>query len=283
MLKKVTLLLLGILCISWISFAHQPRFTNLEQTIVTVPEISKAYYAKLSGGAQQYQISKDMKFNLYVNLLVPAIANQKKDVSAIIFKNGNRDTPFATLDGNNFQRSYFFEEFGYDAYRKGPEYSGLVESGTYDIIVTSTNNDSRYSLAIGQIETFDLKEWLNALHLIPRIKREIFNKSPIDFIFSPMGWWIILLMFMASFLFWLCYRFALKSLAHSPSTTRVHKNIGWADRILRALIGLGLVLRAISTTRSLGLLFIAGFCFFEAIFSRCAFYAAIGKSSCPIE
>jgi hypothetical protein len=34
----------------------------------------------------------------------------------------------------------------------------MVESGTYDIIVTSANNDSSYSLAIGQIESFDAKE-----------------------------------------------------------------------------------------------------------------------------
>jgi hypothetical protein len=112
MFKKVTLLLLGILFISWIGFAHQPRFPNAQQTIISSAEISKAYYARLSGNAQQYQITEDAKFNLYVNVLVPAIANQKKDVSAIIFKNGNRDTPFATLDGNNFQRTYFFEEFG---------------------------------------------------------------------------------------------------------------------------------------------------------------------------
>jgi hypothetical protein len=159
----------------------------------------------------------------------------------------------------------------------------MVESGTYDIIVTSANNDSSYSLAIGQIESFDAKEWLNALHLIPRIKREFFNKSPLDFIFSPMGWGTILVMFMLSFLFWLGYRFALRLLPHSVSATKVHKNIWLADRIVRALIGLALVLRAITTTRSLWLLFIAGFCFFEAIFSRCALYSAIGKSSCPIE
>lgn len=283
MFKTILVLLFGMICISWVCFAHQPRIIDSDQTIVTEPEVSKAYYAKLSGTIQQYTIIENSAFNLYVNILVPAITNQKKDVSVIIYKNGNRDVPFATLDWINFQRTSFFEKFGHDSYRKGPEYSGMVESGTYDIVVMSTNNDSSYSLAIGEIENFDVKESVNALHLIPLIKSEFFNKSPIDFIFSPLGRWTILVMFILSFLFWLWYRSILKLFSHSASQPKAIKNIWWKDRVIRGCIGLGLVLRAITTTRSLRLLFIAGFCLFEAMFSRCAFYSAIGKNSCPIE
>jgi Protein of unknown function (DUF2892) len=266
-----------------VCLAHQPRIIDSDQTVVIEPEISKAYYAKLSGNTQQYIITEDSKFNLYVNILVPATIDPKKDVSAVIYKNGNTDLPFARLDWINFQWTSFFEKFGHDNYRKWPEYSEVVESGTYTIVVNSTNNDSSYSLAIGEIENFDSKESVNALHLIPLIKSRFFNKSPIDFIFSPLGRWTILVMFIMSFLFWLWYRFVLKIFSHSVSHTRAQKNIWWKDRAIRGCIGLGLVLRAITTTRSLRLLFIAGFCFFEAMFSWCALYSAIGKNSCPIE
>lgn len=81
-----------------------------------------------------------------------------------------------------------FEPFGYDTYWKGPEYKEKVEAGRYDIIVSSSNNDSKYSLAIGEAENFDFREIMNALDLVPEIKRDFFSESPISFIFSPFGW-----------------------------------------------------------------------------------------------
>jgi len=40
---------------------------------------------------------------------------------------------------------------------------------------------------------------------------------------------------------------------------------------------------AITTTWSPILIFFSGFAFFEAIFSWCGFYAAMGKNTCPVE
>jgi len=62
---------------------------------------------------------------------------------------------------------------------------------------------------------------------------------------------------------------------------RVHKNIGKYDRALRLAIWLGLLLWAITTSWSPWLLFFSGFALFEALFSWCGFYAAIGKKTCP--
>lgn len=81
-----------------------------------------------------------------------------------------------------------FEPFGYDTYWKGPEYKVRVEAGIYDIIVSSKTNDGKYSLAIGEAENFDFREIMNALDLVPKIKRDFFDESPITFIFSPFGW-----------------------------------------------------------------------------------------------
>jgi hypothetical protein len=77
----------------------------------------------------------------------------------------------------------------------------VVEAGKYDVIVSSTNNDTKYSLAIGEAENFDAKEIINALTLVPQIKRDFFNESPINFIFSFFGWGLIAVMILLGFIF----------------------------------------------------------------------------------
>ena len=225
-----------------------------------------------------YTIQSDIPFNLYVNILVPDIYGQKKDVSATILKDGK---PYVTLDGTQFDWKKMFEPFGYDNYWTGPEYKAVAEAGTYVVTITSGNNDSKYSLAIGEIENFDFKEIMNALTLVPRLKSVFFNESPISFILSPFGWGIILMLYMLAGLFGLVYRFALKRFA--KNTVRgTNKNIGTADRLIRFVIGVILLVWAITTTWSLILIFLSGFAIFEAIFSWCGLYAALGKNTCPV-
>jgi hypothetical protein len=47
---------------------------------------------------------------------------------------------------------------------------------------------SKYSLAVGEIENFDVHETLNALKIVPQLKHDFFNESPRNFLFSPMGY-----------------------------------------------------------------------------------------------
>lgn len=69
----------------------------------------------------------------------------------------------------------------------------------------------------------------------------------------------------------------------TPVAGKKH-NIGKADRILRAFFGLALVAFGLLVEgRHVVVFFVAGFCFFQAIFSWCIFYAAMGKNTCPIE
>lgn len=275
------LFLLSLAIFPVTAFAHQPRMVTQSSVIVTDPEVSKAYYGQLAGESTVYRIVSDKPFMLYVGVLVPDITGQKKDISAVIIKDNNTNTPFAVLDGANFEWKKFFEEFGYDTYWQGPEYKNNVEAGTYEIRISSSNNDSKYSLAIGEIEAFDFKESMNALTLIPQIKRDFFNESPAGFIFSPFGWGLILVMFILSFIFGFMYRLLIRRFAKNTVRTS-KKNIDLKGRLLRFAIGIVLFVWAITTTWSPILLFFAGFTFFEALFSWCGFYAAIGKNSCPI-
>ena len=255
-------LLFAIFLLPTATFAHQPRIVKENPTVVTLPEVSKAYYGTLDGKPAVYTIRSKKAFALYVGVLVPDIAGQKKDVSAVILKDGKQ---LALLDSTNFQWKTFFEEFGRDTYWKGPEYKAQADAGTYEIRVTSANNDSKYSLAVGEIETFDFKEGMNALTLIPELKKDFFNKSPIDFILSPLGWGFILIMFVLAFISGFIYRALLKRFARN-TTHGASKNIGTNDRMVRALIGTVLLLIAITTTWSPWLLFFSGFAFFAALF-----------------
>jgi hypothetical protein len=259
--------------------AHQPRITESRLTEVPMPEISKAYYGKLTGEPDVYIIKSDKSFDLYVNVLVPDISGQKKDVSAVILKN---DTEQASLNGAGFEWKQFYEPFGADKYWKGPEYKSRVEAGIYEIRVSSPKNDSKYSLAIGEIEAFDSKESLNALTIIPELKKDFFSTSPISFIASPLGFGLIAIMYVLAFIFGFIYRTILKRFAKN-SPRGVTQNIGKKDRLLRVTIGVALLLWAISTSWSPILIFFSGFAMFEAIFSWCGFYAALGKNTCPID
>jgi hypothetical protein len=269
---------LGIFIFPQISSAHQPRIPNGMNIVVTDPEISKAYYTKLSGDTHVYSITSDKPFALYVNVLVPDIAGQKKDVSAVILKDGNI---LSALDGTTFAWTQFWEPFGYDSYWKGPEYKAQSEAGKYEIRVSSTNNNSKYSLAIGESEAFDFKESMKALHLVPKIKRDFFNENPANFIFSILGYSYIAIMFVLAFVFGFTYRFVMKKFAKN-SSHGLGKNINKKDRLLRAWVGLILFIFAIMTAWNPFILFLSGFCFFESIFSWCGVYAALGKNTCPI-
>jgi len=273
----ITIILLLVFLLPMVTSAHQPRIVKDNLTIVTFPEISKAYYGTLSAEPAVYTITADKPFALYVSVLVPDIAGQKKDVSAVILKDGKQ---LALLDGTRFDWKKFFEDFGNDTYWQGPEYKAQAEAGTYEIRVSSTYNDSKYSLVIGEIEAFDFKEGLNALTLIPELKKDFFNESPATFIFSPFGWGFIVIMFVLAFVFGFIYRTVLKKFARN-TTHGASKNIGTNDRVIRIGIGVTFLLIAIATTWSPWLLFFSGFAFFEAIFSWCGLYAALGKNTCP--
>ena len=83
------------------------------------------------------------------------------------------------------------------------------------------------------------------------------------------------------FLFGFVYRAILKYFAGKQSIRGRTNNIGTSDRLLRALFGVGLLIWALLSASPLLFVF-AGFCFFEALFSWCGFYAALGKSTCPL-
>ena len=278
--KVIPLTLLALFALAPIfASAHQPRLVEGDATAVIDPEVSKAYYGELSGAPHVYSINTEEPIELYVGILMPYADDSGKDVQAEIRQGADL---LQVIGGQSADWKEMFEFFGQSTYWDGGEYKASVDAGEYTITVSSSNNDSKYSLAIGEIEVFDGNETINALNLIPDLKSNFFNESPISFIKSPFGWMYILIMYILAFVVGFLYRYVLKKFAKS-SVRGVQKNIAKSDRLVRLAIAIGLLLWAITTSWSPWLLFFSGFALFEALFSWCGFYAALGKNTCPVE
>lgn len=277
--KTITLSLLAVFLLPTLAFAHQPRIVESEAIQVVDPEISKAYYATLTGSPHTYTIDSPIDFDLYVSILLPDIKSADKSTTAEVFKAG---MPIATVGGSEAPWESFFEPFGQSSYLDGGEYKARAEAGVYTIKVRSENNDSKYSLAIGEIEAFDGTEGAKALSIIPELKRDFFEESPISFIRSPFGWGLIVVMYVLAGIVGLLYRFIFRKFAKSENR-KVSKNINMRCRIIRFVLGVIVLLVAITTTWNPVIIFISGFLIFESIFSWCALNQLMGKNTCPSE
>ena len=189
----ILIVILFLILVSWPLkvLAHQPRLVEMEKINVTEPEISKAYYGNLSGKPHIYTISTSSPIDLYVNVLVPFIEGPEKNVIVKIFKG---EQLMGILSPKKGDWKEFFEPFGHSMYWKGSEFKVRADAGKYKIHVQSTEKSIRYVLATGEIEAFDGPESLNAILLIPKLKKDFFEESPLSFILSPLGWGYVLLL-----------------------------------------------------------------------------------------
>ena len=189
----IVIVILFLILVSWPLkvLAHQPRLVEMEKINVTEPEISKAYYGNLSGKPHIYTISTSSPIDLYVNVLVPFIVGPEKNVIVKIFKG---EQLMEILNPKKGDWKEFFEPFGHSMYWKGPEFKIRADAGKYKIHIKSTEKSIRYVLATGEIEAFNGPESLNAILLIPKLKKDFFEESPLSFILSPLGWGYVLLL-----------------------------------------------------------------------------------------
>ena len=129
---------------------------------VSDPEISQAFYGKLSGDPHYYKIESDIDFMFYVGILVPKIDENFNKLSIEVINNNNEIIFIA--DGNNFIWKPWYEPYARDWYYKGPEIGKDVggefkksiplQNGSYIVKIFNNTNYGAYSLAIGEIEFF---------------------------------------------------------------------------------------------------------------------------------
>jgi len=250
--------------------AHQPRIVEYEKINVTKPEISKAYYGELSGKPHIYMIEASSTIDLYVNVLVPFIEGPGKNVIVKIFKG---DQSLGSLSPGEKDWKEFFEPFGQSMYWQGPEFKIRADAGKYKILVQSREKNIRYVLAIGEIEAFDGIESLKAILLIPELKRNFFEESPIGFIFSPLGWgYVLLLQLLALLVGWVISR--VLKISRIKIQKEYFQNFSRNTIILGLIFWVGLLSWAVRTSWHPILILMSGLALFMAIISWCELRAS---------
>jgi len=162
--------------------AHQPKLINYSPTIdnphaVIFPEISKAYYSKLTGQPHYYVINSEDDFLFYTSILSPKI-NEEPSRFSLEVLDGDQNIVYK-VDGSNFEWTAWYEPYARDWYWKGPEIgvesgkefqtSFTIDAGTYYIKVFNENNIGHYSLAVGEAEFFGSNLWEQILTWTPII------------------------------------------------------------------------------------------------------------------
>ncbi|VVC01700.1 Uncharacterised protein [uncultured archaeon] len=161
-----------------IAAAHQPHVildqkSSLQSPIlIEQPEISQAYYAELGGYPAYYQITSERPFTLYADLLTPS---DSSDVFSVLVTGENNSTVLY-LDGAKSNWSYYYESFGGDAYRQGPDGRVILQPGTYHIQVSNQNENGKYALVVGEQESFSPLEAVSAIWLVLVLKGSFFGK-----------------------------------------------------------------------------------------------------------
>ncbi len=160
------------------TFAHQPRlvFNQPIGQVVNIknPEVSQAFYGILSGQEDVYQIVSNTGFLLYIDIVVPKLSWSRTDFTVDLIE-GNAAV-YTRLDGKWFVWTDFFEPFAGDTYLQWPSIEKQVGSGTYIIKVSNADNQGKYSLAIGKIESFPLNETIHTYKVLPELKMVFFDK-----------------------------------------------------------------------------------------------------------
>ena len=162
--------------------AHQPKLINYSPTIesphkVIFPEISKAYYSKLTGQPHYYVINSEDDFLFYTSILSPKI-NEEPSRFSLEVLDGDQNIVYK-VDGSNFEWTAWYEPYARDWYWKGPEIgvesgkefqtSFTIDAGTYYIKVFNESNTGHYSLAVGEAEFFGSNLWEQILTWTPII------------------------------------------------------------------------------------------------------------------
>ena len=93
-MKKIILLIILFSINFTFTFAHQPKLikyspSSNEPHDVIEPEISKAYYGKLSGEPHFYKIESDSEFSFYAGITIPKIDDKIKWISLEVFDQNN--------------------------------------------------------------------------------------------------------------------------------------------------------------------------------------------------
>jgi cobalamin synthase len=151
-------------------------------------------------------------------------------------------------------------------YWQGPELKKNVDAGKYEILVQSNEKNIRYVLAIGETEAWNGIDGIKAILLIPELKRNFFEESPISFIFSPLGYGYILLLQLLALTVGLVILRILKISVIQTQKNYIQK-FAKTNIFLGVVFWVSLLFLAVTTTWHPILILMSGFALFVTIIS----------------
>ena len=187
-MKKILILLSLLLACSQ-TIAHKPVFNENSSYPpeapynVEDPEISKAIYSTLNGDPHFYRIESEEDFNFYAGILAAKIGDCQLEEK---FSFEVLDSEFHRIylaDGENFEWTPWYEEYGKQWYWNGPEVgknflsNEVFKAGTYYIKVFNNVNKGQYIIAIGDIEKFSFTDIVGLIFSMGKIEDEFWNPS----------------------------------------------------------------------------------------------------------
>ena len=186
---KKLLFIAFLLAFTTQTYAHKPVL-NENSTYpadapyeIEDPEISKAIYSTLIGDPHYYQIQSEVDFDFYAGILAAKIddcpLNSKFSFEVL-------DSDFHKIylaDGENFEWTPWYEEYGKQWYWNGPEIgknflsNEVFKAGTYYIKVFNNSNTGQYIMAVGDIEKFSITDIVGLLFSMGKIEDEFWDSS----------------------------------------------------------------------------------------------------------
>ena len=187
-MKKI-LTFITLLLVSAYSSAHKPVMNENSSYPadapyeIEEPEISKAIYSTLTGEPHFYRIESETDFNFYAGILAAKIREctlEEKFSFEVLDSNFH---PLFMADGENFEWTPWYEEYGKQWYWNGPEVGEsflsdrVFKAGTYYIRVFNNSNTGQYIIAVGDIEKFSFTDIVGLIFSMGKIEDEFWNPS----------------------------------------------------------------------------------------------------------
>ena len=187
MKKSLSLILFLIFCTQ--IHAHKPVLNENSSYPpdapyeIEDPEISKAIYSTLSGDPHFYRIQSEEDFDFYSGILAAKIGDCALE-SKFSFEVLDSDFHLLYLaDGENFEWTPWYEEYGKQWYWNGPEIgqnfasNRVFKAGTYYIKVFNNANTGQYILAVGDIEKFSLTDIVGLIFSMGEIENAFWESK----------------------------------------------------------------------------------------------------------
>tara|TARA_B110000008_G_C16863392_1_gene521695 strand:+ start:218 stop:790 length:573 start_codon:yes stop_codon:yes gene_type:complete len=147
------------------------------------PEISKTFFATLSGDPHYYLINSKVDFDFYAGVIVPMVGEcilDKKISFEVLDSNLNQ---MYLANSKDFEWDGWYEEYSSKWYWRGPEIgkdfvsNRIFKAGIYFIKVFNDSNSGNYVLAVGDDDKVSFLETISVLFSIGEIKDEFWNPS----------------------------------------------------------------------------------------------------------